>query len=56
MDQSDPHPQRPVGHQGAIFHLVVALDPAKELSAITLTAPSGIARAHVFAFSPEKDV
>ena len=31
------------------------LDPGKELSAITLGAPSGTARAHVFALSLEKD-
>ncbi|MFD5390002.1 Tat pathway signal sequence domain protein [Streptomyces sp. NPDC127074] len=45
----------PLGTKAAIFHQVVELDPAKELSAITLAAPTGTARAHVFALSLEKD-
>jgi len=45
----------PVGTKAAIFHQTVALDPAKELSSITLTAPaSGTARAHVFALTLEE--
>ncbi|MET7617488.1 Tat pathway signal sequence domain protein [Streptomyces sp. NPDC005408] len=44
----------PVGTKAAIFHQRVALDPSKQLSSITLTAPAGgTARAHVFALSLE---
>ncbi|MEU8720270.1 hypothetical protein [Streptomyces antimycoticus] len=45
----------PLGTTAAIFHQVGELDPAKERSAITLTAPSGTARAHVFALSLERN-
>ncbi|MGP3982456.1 glycosyl hydrolase family 95 catalytic domain-containing protein [Streptomyces sp. KR80] len=44
----------PLGTKAAIFHQVVALDAAKELVSFTLGAPSGTARAHVFALSLEK--
>jgi alpha-L-fucosidase 2 len=45
----------PLSTKAAIFHQRVALDPAKELSSVTLGAPSGTARAHIFALTLEKN-
>ncbi|MEU5643377.1 glycosyl hydrolase family 95 catalytic domain-containing protein [Streptomyces milbemycinicus] len=43
-----------LGTKAAIFHQKLELDPAKELSTVTLGAPSGTARAHIFALTLEK--
>ncbi len=46
-------PSGPVQKQVSIFHQVVELDQAKDLSSVTLPKPSG-ARLHVFAITLEK--
>ncbi|MFE2942694.1 twin-arginine translocation signal domain-containing protein [Streptomyces sp. NPDC059255] len=48
-------PAGPLDTKAAIFHQVSALDPARRLTALTLTAPAGTARAHVFALSLEQE-
>ena len=46
-------PAGPVAKQVSIFHQTVELDPAQELSAVTLPRTSG-PRLHVFAITLEK--
>ncbi|GAA1156721.1 hypothetical protein GCM10009654_10730 [Streptomyces hebeiensis] len=46
----------PLGTKAAIFHQRVALDAERELSEVTLAAPTGTARAHIFALSLEKSL
>ncbi|MER6013836.1 glycosyl hydrolase family 95 catalytic domain-containing protein [Streptomyces bluensis] len=44
----------PVATKAAVFHQVIELDASRQLTAITLTAPDGPARAHVFSLSLEQ--
>ncbi|WP_443050376.1 glycosyl hydrolase family 95 catalytic domain-containing protein [Streptomyces sp. NBC_00286] len=41
----------PLDLKAAVFHQAIALDANRQLVAVTLTAPPGAARAHVFALS-----
>ncbi|MEV6103966.1 Tat pathway signal sequence domain protein [Streptomyces sp. NPDC051940] len=43
----------PLPTRGGIFHQTVPVDPARTLTSVTLAAPDGAARAHVFAVTVE---